>query len=351
MKTSLKYFRFFPENTGIDVRVSSLFKGVIHNFVKTTLVFGIVLSVSSCASSMKVTLMDPPDGYFSTVGKDRKVTVLVEDRLDYDKNTFGGWEGIATRIKQGVTEQLNNYKFYTSVSTTEAYPVQMNFYLNEAPQSSCRQRIEERTRTVCDYKDQNGKCQQERQEKYPQVISVLTIKWGLTGVLTDVRTGASINKNYNEPWVDERDGDQCADVWTEYHHSVYFHSLAIATYLSPKVTEMEVDFSKDVDELEDAGFSEAQLESLSADLDAGVKDVEGGKLDDAIKKWEGVLNQSGGKSLSAAWNMGMVYWSRWEFKKADLYLSPVKKSGNKEFLSDHGETLDTFYKQKKIYEP
>ncbi|MCB1303152.1 MAG: hypothetical protein KDK37_02690 [Leptospiraceae bacterium] len=186
-----------------------------------------------------------------------------------------------------------------------------------------------------------GQTNGEAQYKKPTGVTYLTVF--VEATLVNVETGRSISYSNTKPHRLENDvGNlQCPSQLKAFDEALEQIGTDIASNLSPEVVTFYIPLADDVD-----GLRGGDPDRVAAFLEEGIKWAEEGNFDEAARQWERALDESGGTSTSAMWNLGAYYWYSGDMDQAQQYFEQAMRTAEPGWMDDKRYVWTLFQKEK-----
>ncbi len=169
--------------------------------------------------------------------------------------------------------------------------------------------------------------------------------------MVNIETGRSVAYGYAKPYRQiASPGDlNCPSGLKAFDESLKVAAQEIADHLSPKIDIHEIALETDVGDV-DPGAADA----VQGYLKEGFKFAEKNNLEAASEQWEEALNEAGGQSAAAYWNLAAYKWYAGDMPAAhDLFRKAMRVGGPGWLDDDKRETYALFqeeYKRQKLGE-
>lgn len=173
---------------------------------------------------------------------------------------------------------------------------------------------------------------------------VLYLTVFVEGTLVNVETGKSISYSVQEPYRLENEvgNTQCPSELVAFNKALEQATKKIADKLSPRVITVPLPLEEE-DEKVQAGDQKI-INSLLKD---GIKWVEAGDVEQAINSWQSALDESGGTSASAYWNLAIAKWYMGDMEQAQKYFDQATQIGGPGFIETSKRKIIALFKQEK----
>ncbi|MCB1137191.1 MAG: hypothetical protein KDK23_00485 [Leptospiraceae bacterium] len=182
----------------------------------------------------------------------------------------------------------------------------------------------------------------EAQYKKPTGVTYLTVF--VEATLVNVETGRSISFSNTAPHRLENDvgNTQCPSQLKAFDEAMQMVGTEIAKNLSPEVVTFYIPLADDTD-----GLRGGDPDRVSAFLEEGIKWAEEGNFEEAARNWERALDESGGTSASALWNLGAYYWYSGDMDMAQDYFDRALRNAEPGWMDDKRYVWTLFKKEKE----
>ncbi|MBI41143.1 MAG: hypothetical protein CMF59_16220 [Leptospiraceae bacterium] len=187
-----------------------------------------------------------------------------------------------------------------------------------------------------------GQSSGDAQYKKPTGVTYLTVF--VEATLVNVETGRSMSFSNTKPHRLENDvgNTQCPSQLKAFDEAMDMVGTEIARNLSPEVVTFYIPLSDDTD-----GLRGGEPSRVQAFLEEGIKWAEEGNFDMAARQWERALDESGGTSTSALWNLGAYYWYSGDMDQAQSYFDRAMRSAEPGWMDDKRYVWTLFQKEKE----
>lgn len=177
---------------------------------------------------------------------------------------------------------------------------------------------------------------------------VLYLTVFLEGKLVNIETGRSSSFSTSDPLRAENQpgNTDCPSQLGAFSSALKMAAKKIADRLSPRVMERRVVLEDSVDEIKSG-----DKKVIEGYLKDGMKWIDAEDMGEAEKSWQQALDESGGSSASALWNIGIVKFANGNMDEAGKYFERAMSTGGKKWVnSDKRELYAIFKKEKKRME-
>jgi tetratricopeptide (TPR) repeat protein len=173
---------------------------------------------------------------------------------------------------------------------------------------------------------------------------VLYLTVFVEGTLVNVETGRSISYSVQEPYrLENQVGNQeCPSELVAFNEALKNATKKIADRLSPRVVTEKIPLEEKDKEIEIGDKKTVELL-----LQDGIKWIEAGDIEQAIKSWDAALEESGGTSKAALWNLAVAKWYQGDLEKAQKYFDQVTKMGGTKFIDSKKRQAIAIFKIEK----
>ncbi|MCS7205431.1 MAG: hypothetical protein NZ853_07025 [Leptospiraceae bacterium] len=172
---------------------------------------------------------------------------------------------------------------------------------------------------------------------------VLYLTVFLEGTIVNVETGKSISHSVQKPvrLANQAGNIQCPSELVAFNQALDLATTEIANVLSPQIITLDIPLeSKDNVKIGD----KKMINQLLVD---GIRWIEAGDVEQAIKSWEEALTYSGGTSKSALWNIAIAHWYSGNMEEAQKYFDLTLKIGGPNFFNSEKRRIYAIFKQEK----
>lgn len=173
---------------------------------------------------------------------------------------------------------------------------------------------------------------------------VLYLTVFVEGKLVNIETGRSVSVVATEPYrLENQAGNrQCPSELQAFDGALKQAAKKIADRLSPRVRTYTLPIEDSVDDVSvgDKGLVQLYLED-------GIKWVEAGDMEQAIRSWELALEESGGTSGAALWNLAVAKFAAGEVDEAEQLFNRALRAGGAGFLDSSKRSAYTLFKAEK----
>ncbi len=178
--------------------------------------------------------------------------------------------------------------------------------------------------------------------KKPTGVLYLTVF--AEGTLVNVETGKSISYSVQEPYrLESQVGNtNCPSELKAFNEAVKSATKKIALQLSPVVVTVHIPLLE-----KDKEVKIGNKETINQYLEDGVKWIEAGDVDQAFQSWKMALDNSGGTSASALWNLAIVSWYKGEMDESEKYFNLAIQNGGRGFIDKKKREIFAIFKQEK----
>ncbi len=176
---------------------------------------------------------------------------------------------------------------------------------------------------------------------------VLYLTVFVEGTLVNVETGKSLSYSVQEPYrLENQVGNvQCPSELVAFHNALESATKKIADKLSPKVVTINLPLEKD-DDMVKIDDKETK-KTINILLKDGINWVKAGDIEQAIQSWQSALDESGGTSPSAYWNLAIAKWYLGDMEQALKYFEQASLRGGPKFLNSEKRKVIALFKQEK----
>jgi tetratricopeptide (TPR) repeat protein len=221
------------------------------------------------------------------------------------------------------------------------------FYVNmtAAPRLECKTEIITNYRQVKKrIKTKDGIVEISEIVPTKEIQRILYLTIFLEATLVNIETGHSISSSSQEPYVLSGfvGNPDCPSELVAFNEAIKIAAKKIADRLSPRVEIIPVPLEK-----KDPSISVGNKKLVNQLLEDGVKWLESGNVEEAIKSWQLALEESEGTSKSAYWNIAVAMWYQGELEQAQKYFDQAMKLGGSDFFDSSKRKFYTIFKQEK----
>ncbi len=173
---------------------------------------------------------------------------------------------------------------------------------------------------------------------------VLYLTVFVEGTLVNIETGRSISYSVQEPYrLENQVGNtQCPSELVAFNEALKSSTKKISDKLSPKVITVPIPLEE-----KDKKVEIGDKETINQLLADGIKWIEAGDVEQAVQSWENALEESGGSSKSALWNLAIANWYQGDMEKSQKYFDQIMKQGNSSFMDTTKRKVYAIFKQEK----
>lgn len=173
---------------------------------------------------------------------------------------------------------------------------------------------------------------------------VLYLTVFVEGNLVNIETGRSISYSVQEPYrLENQVGNiQCPSELVAFNDALKSATRKIADKLSPRVITVPLPLEE-----KDNDVQIGDKKTINQLLKDGIKWIEAGDVEQAVQSWEAALEESGGTSKAALWNLAAAKWYQGDLEKAQKYFDQAMKSGGSDFMDSSKRKIYAVFKQEK----
>lgn len=173
---------------------------------------------------------------------------------------------------------------------------------------------------------------------------VLYLTVFVEGTLVNVETGKSISYSVQEPYrLENQVGNtECPSELVAFNKALEESTKKIADKLSPRVITVPLPLEE-----EDEKIQAGDPKTINSLLKDGVKWVEAGDIEQAINSWQSALDESGGTSASALWDLAIAKWYMGDMEQAQKYFDQATQIGGSGFIDASKRKIIALFKQEK----
>ena len=344
-------------------------------------VFLISLAVG-CGPGIDIKFPRFPDGATGTRLKQtlegkKRVAVVAKELSPYLKNSMQA--GLATEwsgtIRAAMKSALEDYGYYTildvdsrnarydelarsqsgltnaQLAIGQEFQVDHLFYVNMTamPRVECKQEMVTDAVASASAALQlamaaSGRDVKMNNQSTSSPTGVLYLTVFVEGKLVNVETGRSISTTTTEPYKlqNQAGNTQCPSELDAFDKALKQAASKIADKLSPKVESVRLPVEDSVDDVK--GGDKTLVKQYLAD---GINWVDAGDLEQAVKSWEMALEESGGSSSAAFWNLAIAKFAAGEVADADQLFQRAFQAGGPKFLDSSKRTAFSLFKIEK----
>lgn len=220
----------------------------------------------------------------------------------------------------------------------------------QPPSSECNTYSRRISKQRCVRFDNSGKCVQYKSDYYIEYTKELVYSFFVRAKLIHLETGQNLEYTNSEPVVLRRTSAaanlDCPSELEALNNAMELAADEITKRLSPTIVDVEIPIYKD-----DGGISKfEQKKTILSYLESGIDWLKGEtpNIEYAKKDWEKAAALSGNSSLSALWNIGVYYWYKGDFSRAEEFFKKVREAGGKEgwLNSKRRNSINLFEKER-----
>lgn len=173
---------------------------------------------------------------------------------------------------------------------------------------------------------------------------VLYLTVFLEGKLVNIETGRSSSYSTTDPLRAENQpgNTDCPSQLGAFSSALKMSAKKIADRLSPKVQEQRVVLEDSVDEIKGG-----DKKLIAQYLKDGMKWIDAEDMAEAEKSWQMALDESGGSSASALWNIAVVKFANGNMDEAGRFFERAMSTGGKQWMDNDKRALYALYKKEK----
>ena len=189
--------------------------------------------------------------------------------------------------------------------------------MNGIPAYNCQMADRYENRKEC-LKYEGGQCVSERTYQVRISSTSARVRLPIRAVLQHIESGELIlfttQAEAEKSQSVENASASCASSSSLLTEAIAQAGVLISQRFSPTVADVEILIDDSVDDV-----PEEKRSAVEARLAAARKYVEAGAFDFARDEWENALSESGDRSISALWNLGVYSWYDGDLEKAANY--------------------------------
>jgi len=276
-------------------------------------------------AAMKTTLEEY--GYYEVVD--------IDSRNDRYNELARSQTGI-TRVQKSLGQELNvDHLFYVNMTAVPRVECKIEL-LKDATAAAAAALQLAMAASGADVKTDNTTISK------PTGVLYLTVF--VEGNLVNIETGRSISYSVQEPYrLENQVGNpQCPSELVAFNEALKAATRKIADKLSPRVVKVPLPL-----EDEDDSIQVGDENTINQLLKDGIKWIEAGDVEQAIQSWEAALEESGGTSKAALWNLAAAKWYQGDLEQAQKYFDQAIKLGGTDFLDSSKRKIYAIFKQEK----
>ena len=173
---------------------------------------------------------------------------------------------------------------------------------------------------------------------------VLYLTVFVEGKLVNVETGRSVSTSTTEPFKlqNQAGNPECPSELQAFDGALKQAAKKIADKLSPKVHTVKLPIEDGVDDVK--GGDKKLVQQYLAD---GINWIEAGDMEQAVKSWEMAMEESGGSSSSAFWNLAVAKFAAGEVDEADQLFQRAFQAGGPGFMDSTKRATYALFKKEK----
>lgn len=173
---------------------------------------------------------------------------------------------------------------------------------------------------------------------------VLYLTVFVEGKLVNVETGRSVSTATSEPFrlQNEAGNPECPSELLAFDGALKQAANKIADKLSPKVLTVKLPVEDRVDDVK--GGDRKLVKQYLVD---GINWIEAGDMEQAVKSWEMAVDESGGSSSAAFWNLAIAKFAAGDVSEADQLFQRAFQAGGPKFLNSSKRATYALFKKEK----
>jgi len=341
--------------------------------------FFIILFLFSCKTTVPIKYPQFPEGLEGNklrqvLQNKKKIAVIVKELpatnqgIFIKHQSFSEWQETARAVLKTTLEEYGYYIVVDIDSRSQRYNelarsqtgitkaqialgqelnIDHLLYVNmtAAPLVECKTEIITTYKQVTTrVKTKDGIVEKTEMVPTKDIQRVLYLTIFLEATLVNIESGRSISNSNQEPYVlfGQIGNPDCPSELVAFHEAIKIASRKIANKLSPRVVEIPVPLEE-----KDKSITIGDKKLINQFLKDGVKWMKSGNVEEAIKSWQIALEESGGTSKAALWNMAVAMWYQGNFLQAQRYFDQVIKLDGSDFFDSSKKKFYTIFKQEK----
>lgn len=340
-------------------------------------IFFIIILIVSCSTVIKIPIVKSfPHGFEESMGNGRNLGLSINKSDDFSYGNSFDWKKL---IQGSVINKFIEKRYFKIVDIanrenrlkeiafsqmlgvnkdyTKDLPIDILLYIEipQEPISECKKYTNFVVRQECQQMDNMGRCLRYVQRRYPEYTKELTYTVFVRAKMIHLESGRNLEYTNSEPAVLRKTSSSpnidCPSALEALNEALNLAGEEIVEKLSPVMEELEVPVYKDDAGVKGSRFKKQILKLVSS----GNKwlDTEKPNIDLAKKEWEEAVQLSGGSSSSALWNLGVYFWYKGDFYRADEYFKKaIAMAEDEDWLdSKKRDTLSIFEAEKSRTTP
>lgn len=190
----------------------------------------------------------------------------------------------------------------------------------------------------------NGRDVKMNNQSTSRPTGVLYLTVFVEGKLVNVETGRSVSTSTTEPFKlqNQAGNPECPSELQAFDGAMKQAAHKIAHKLSPRVYTVKLPIEDDVDDVK--GGNKKLVQQYLAD---GIKWIEAGDMEQAVKSWEMAMEESGGSSSAAFWNLALAKFASGDVDEADQLFQRAFQAGGPGFLDSSKRSTYALFKKEK----
>lgn len=190
----------------------------------------------------------------------------------------------------------------------------------------------------------NGRDVKMSNQSTTRPTGVLYLTVFVEGKLVNVETGRSVSTSTTEPFKlqNQAGNPECPSELQAFDGALKQAAKKIADKLSPKVMTFKLPIEDGVDDVK--GGDKKLVQQYLAD---GISWVEAGDMEQAVKSWEMAVDESGGSSSAAFWNLAIAKFAAGDVQEADQLFQRAFQAGGPKFMDGSKRTTYALFKKEK----
>ena len=323
------------------------------NFIFRYVLFYLVLITIGCATYVKIPIVkSTPPGFDETVGTGRNMGIYINKKDSFFSENQNWKELIQGDILNKFQEK--RYFRIVDVSNREArlkeitlsqmiggskslsseLEIDLLLFIDipQEPQSECKKYSNFITKKQCQRYDANGKCLSFIEKTFPEYTKELIYTVFVKARLINLENGRNIEHTNSEPAILKKTSSSpnidCPSGLEALNDALNIASSEITDKLSPIVIDIDIPIYKD-----DSGIQKSPNKKPVLNLlKSGVTwlDSEKPNIEYAKRDWEKAASLSENNSLSALWNLGVYFWYKADFTKAEEWFKILREKASSE---------------------
>jgi len=348
-----------------------MIRNLSNKIVLVVLSYILCFTFNNCTATVNIPIVKSyPQGFQESIGYARNLGIFVA-RSEEQIITLSNWKSLIqgeilnkfqekryfriidianreARLKELVFSQ----KIGATKTLSSEFAIDLLLLIDvpQPPSSECNNFTNRIAKQQCVKLDSSGKCLRYKEVYLIEYTKGLVYSFYVRAKLVHLETGQNLEYTNSEPVILRRTSASpnldCPSELEALNDAMDAAAKEIVRRLSPTVEDVEIPVYKD-----DGGISKVeQKKSIISYLESGIDWIKGESpnLEFAKKDWEKAVSLSSNSSLSALWNMGVYYWYKGDFTRADEYFKKVRELGSKEgwLNSRRRNSINLFEKER-----